>query len=239
MSEPIQRLRSAEMTGGPGFRVRQTITRATSETIARLSRFPSSDVSDVLNRMFTLDPAIRCLTGNITLAGPAVTVKVFPGDNLMLHKSLDVAEPGDVVVVDTCGSHRNAVFGDLLANKGKHRGIAGYIIDGYVRDIDGILETDLPVFARGVTSLGPLHRGPGEVNFPVSCGGVVVSPGDVMVADSDGIVVVQNGFSARAAAALEAQEVRNADYVQNVKNGIFSNDWVDAQLSASDCEYLD
>src|SRR5690606_30332237 len=124
----------------------------------------------MLNRMYTMNPQIHNLVNNEPLFGPACTVKVFPGDNLMVHKSLDLAQPGDVVVVDTSGSRENAVLGDLVTTKAKHRGIAGFIIDGLVRDLPGMREVGLPVYARGVTPFGPLHRGPGELNYTISCG---------------------------------------------------------------------
>src|SRR3954466_12094589 len=111
-----------------------------------------------MNRHAVLETAIKPLTDpNLRIAGPALTVKVFPGDNLMVHKSLDVAEPGDVVVVDAGGSSMNAVLGDLVSMKARHRGIAGFVIDGMVRDLPGIKELGFPVFARGTTPIGPLH----------------------------------------------------------------------------------
>lgn len=182
-----------------------------------------------------MDHSITSQTNHTPLVGPAITVKVFPGDNLMLHKALDLAEPGDVVVVDTSGSQRNAVFGDLIANKALHRGIAGFVIDGLIRDIDGICETGLPIYARGITSFGPLHRGPGELNFPISCGGIVVNAGDVIAADSSGVVVIPKEFAATAAMRLKSHHARMEEYVRNVKRGIFSNDWVDQQLQTDGC----
>lgn len=227
--------KSAEITSGPGFQVRLNIERPPKEFIDRFKKFETADISDLLNRMYTMDHSITNLSNRTSLVGPAVTVKVFPGDNLMLHKALDLAEPGDVVVVDTSGSQRNAVFGDLIANKALHRGIAGFVIDGLIRDIDGICETGLPVYARGVTSFGPLHRGPGELNFPISCGGIVVNPGDVIAADTSGVVVIPKDFAATAAMRLIAHHARMEEYVGNVKRGIFSNEWVDQQLQSDGC----
>ncbi|MDA0629289.1 RraA family protein, partial [Acinetobacter baumannii] len=120
----------------------------------------------------------------------ACTVRVFPGDNLMVHKSLDIAQPGDIVVVTAGGSNMNAILGDMICTKAKHRHIAGFIVDGLIRDLPDILPLDFPVWARGTTPIGPLHRGPGEVNYPIACGGVVVNPGDLVVADDAGIVAI-------------------------------------------------
>lgn len=229
------RPKSAEMTPGPGFRVRIHFERPPRALIDRYRQFHSTDISDMLNRMYTMDPRLHNLTNDKPLVGPALTVKVFPGDNLMVHKALDVAQPGDVVVVDTSHSHGNAVFGDLIANKAKHRGIAGFIIDGLIRDHAGVVEAGLPVYACGVTPFGPLHRGPGELNYTVSCGGVVVNAGDIVVADDSGVVVIHRQFAESIADRLTVQRANLERYVSNVKRGIFNNDWVDAQLKRENC----
>ena len=228
--------RSAEMSGGPGFRVRTAIERPTKEVITKLASHPAADISDTLNRMFTMSSDLRRIVGEGLLAGPAVTVKVFPGDNLMLHKSLDLIQHGDVIVVDTSGSQRNAVIGDMVAHKAMHRGAAGCIVDGMVRDLDGMRETGLKIFAKGVTAFGPLHRGPGEVNYPIVCGGIVVNPGDIIIGDDDGVVVVPRNHAESAVASLTAQHERLSVYAENVKKGVFTTDWVDQQLNSSGCE---
>ena len=226
---------SAEMPPGAGFRVLSEFIRISPEVIARLSIFESPDISDALNRMFVFDPSIHNLINDKPLFGPALTVKVFPGDNLMVHKALDVAQPGDVIVVDTGGSPRNAIIGDLIANKAKSRGVAGFIIDGLIRDLPGIKETGLPVFASGVTSFGPLQRGPGELGYPISCGGIVVNPGDAICADTSGIVVVRKEIAEYTIEYLVKHKAAQADYLSNVRKGVFSNEWVDRQLLKDGC----
>jgi regulator of RNase E activity RraA len=139
------------------------------------------------------------------------------------------------VVVDTSGSHRNAVLGDLIANKAKHRGITGFIIDGLIRDLPGVIEAGLPVYARGVTPFGPLHRGPGELNYSISCGGIVINPGDIIVADQSGVAVVRREFAEDTIMRLRAHRARMAQYVKDVKAGKFSNSWVDEQLNRDNC----
>lgn len=227
--------KSAEMIPGPGFMLRKTIRRPSPNLIERFRQFESTDVSDMLNRMYTMGGDIHNLVNDRPLVGPACTVKVYPGDNLMVHKALDIARPGDVVVVDCRASMTAAVIGDLVANKARHRGIAGFVIDGLVRDLPGLLECDLPIYARGVTPFGPLHRGPGEINFPISCGGIVVHPGDIITADRSGVTVVPRDFAAEVLERLETNKQRLAAYVESVKRGIFSNDWVDEQLTADGC----
>jgi RraA family protein len=229
------RPKSSEMTPGPGFRVKLSIDRPDPELVKAFREFETPDISDILNRMYTMSPEIRNMVNDMPLVGPALTVKVFPGDNLMVHKALDAAKPGDVVVVDTSGSQRNAVLGDLVTNKAKHRGIQGFIVDGLVRDLPGLLEAGLPVYARGITPFGPLHRGPGELNYPISCGGIVVNPGDIVVADKSGIAVVRKDFAEDTLTRLKAHQARMEQYVKDVKAGNFNNDWVDALLKQDQC----
>ena len=228
--------RSAEMFPGPGFRIRTEFNRLDPGLLEKFAEFPTPDISDLLNRLYAVDPSIACLTGrHHRLCGPACTVKVFPGDNLMVHKALDVARPGDIVVVDAHGSSMNAVLGDLISSKAKHRGIAGFVVDGFVRDLPDLVELDFPVFARGATPIGPLHRGPGEINFPICCGGVVVNPGDVVVADGAGVVVIAREIATELLERLQAQRANMATYVARVKRGQFSNDWVDRILREAGC----
>ncbi len=229
------RPKSAEMTPGAGFRIRRNIDRPPMPTVNMFRDFETPDISDILNRMYTMASDIRNLVNDKPLVGPALTVKVFPGDNLMVHKALDLAKPGDVIVIDTGGSPLNAVLGDLVANKAKHRGIAGFVVDGLVRDLPGLIEAGLPIYARGITPFGPLHRGPGELNYAISCGGIVVNPGDIIVADRSGIAVVRREVAGDTVMRLRAHRARMQQYVADVKAGNFSNEWVDKQLAADNC----
>ncbi|MBZ5567585.1 MAG: RraA family protein [Acidobacteriia bacterium] len=223
--------KSAEMFPGPGFRVKPDFDRLDSGFMQQFADFATPDISDLLNRLYAVDPSIKCLTGaHHRLCGPACTVKVFPGDNLMVHKALDVAKPGDIVVVDAHGSSMNAVLGDLISTKAKHRKIAGFVVDGFIRDLPDIQQLDWPVFARGATPIGPLHRGPGEINYPICCGGVVVHPGDMIVGDGAGVVVIPQEIAGDLLQRLRHQKASMAAYLAGVKRGDFSNDWVDRVL---------
>lgn len=228
----VSKPKSATLHPGPGFRIEACGERPNPETVAGLGKFDTPAVSDLMNRLYTMAPTIRNLTDDhLGVLGPACTVKVYPGDNLMVHKALDVAQPGDVVVVDTSGSTMTAVLGDLISTKARHRGIAGFVIDGLVRDLGGIRQLgDFPVFARGVTPIGPLHRGPGEINCAIAAGGVVVHPGDVIVGDLNGVVVVPHQIADELLAKLEAGARAESDYLSAVASGDFSNDWVDLLL---------
>lgn len=228
--------RSASLHPGPGFRVKMNFNRLPADLMNQFRAFPTPDISDLLNRLYAVDPQIRLLTGDQhQVCGPACTVKVFPGDNLMVHKSLDVLEPGDVVIVDAGASDKNAVLGDLISTKAKHRGAQGFVIDGQIRDLPNVRDLDLPVFARGTTPIGPLHRGPGEINYPICCGGVVVNPGDLIVGDAMGVVVIPQGIAEDLLQRLQSHAATNEAYFQSVKRGDFSNAWVDRLLTELEC----
>ncbi|MEM9254951.1 MAG: RraA family protein [Pseudomonadota bacterium] len=239
MSTSVSTPKSALLHRGPGFRIRQSIDRPDESVVKRLAEFRSPDISDMLNRLYTMKSEIKNLTSDQWICGPACTVKVYPGDNLMVHKALDVAKPGDVLVVDAGASAMNGIVGDLISTKAKFRGIQGFVIDGLIRDLQDIKDIEFPVFARGVTPVGPLHRGPGEINFSVCCGGIVVNPGDVICGDENGLVVVRKEWAADLAQWLEEQKSSAAGYEENVRKGIFDNSWVDNVLGEAGCTYED
>jgi len=221
---------------GPGFRIREDFPRLPDETVRAFREFTTTDISDLLNRLYAVDSEIRYLSGpDETISGLACTVRAYPGDNLMVHKSLDIAKPGDIVVVTANGAKSYAVLGDMISRKAKHRGIGGYVVDGLVRDLPDIQELGMPVYARGTTPVGPLHRGPGEINYPIACGGVVVNPGDIVVADRAGVVIVPQGFADELLLRLRRYVDGNAEYLEAVRRGEFSNEWVDKQLRESNC----
>ena len=229
---------SSSVYPGPGFRIKKTIERISQELIESFLEFNTPDISDMLNRMYTMHSGIQALTGHGKIIGSACTVKVYPGDNLMVHKALDIAQPGDIIVID-CGALCNGIIGDLIATKAKHRGVAGFVIDGLIRDVEGIREIGMPVYARGNTPKGPLHRGPGEINYAISCGGIVVNPGDIIYGDANGVVTIHREFANELLSMLSASRDTLQDYIANVKRGKFSNDWVDNTLNKNNCLYID
>jgi regulator of RNase E activity RraA len=231
----VSKPQSAVMYPGPGFRIGTDVTRPDPEIIAGFAEFDTPAISDRMNRLYTMAPGIHNLTDErLRIVGPACTVKVYPGDNLMVHKALDVAQPGDVVVVDTSASTMTAVLGDLVSTKARHRGLAGFVVDGLVRDLPAIRALgDFPVYARGVTPTGPLHRGPGEINYPVCAGGLVVEPGDIIVGDMIGVVVIPQEIAAELLGRLQGGAAKESNYAEAVARGDFSNDWVDALLADS------
>jgi regulator of RNase E activity RraA len=226
---------SAEMQPGPGFCIRTSFDRPSTDIIEGFAAFETPPVSDQMNRLYTMRSEIHAMTGpSLRILGPACTVKVFPGDNLMVHKALDIAEPGDVIVVDAGSSPMNAVLGDLISTKARHRRIGGFVVDGLIRDLPAILALgDFPVFARGVMPIGPLHRGPGEINMPICCGGIVVHPGDIIMGDLNGTVVIPLHRAEELLARLRSQAATEAEYTAAVARGDFSNAWVDRFLRQS------
>ena len=172
-----------------GFRIYTKIRRPARELVEEFRGLPVANIADEMHRLFCVDARIKPLN-HTPLLGTAFTVKAKVGDNLMFHKAIDMAQPGDVIVVDVQGDLTNSLTGEIMMRLAAKRGLAGVVVDGAVRDADALREMEFSVYAAGVTPKGPYKEGPGEINVPVSCGGVVVFPGDILVGDGDGIVVI-------------------------------------------------
>lgn len=218
-----------------GFRIRPVTTRVDAELCARAAEIPAANIGDVVNRMQTMRGGFRAFGGRLAVAGPAFTVRARSGDNLMLHRAIDMAEPGDVIVVDAGGDLSIAITGELMMGWAAKRGVAAVIIDGAIRDAAQLAEMDIGIWACGITPSGPYKDGPGEIGYPVACGGQVVMPGDLVMADEDGVVVLP---AADAAAAIAAAESHNAKEIQAqtaIDAGTWNRDWVIASLEAKGC----
>lgn len=176
--------------GKIGFRIFEIQKRPNKKVVEELASFPTPNIADAMGRFRVMDPGIKCITKGKITAGPAVTVMVRPGDNLMVHKAIETAQPGDVIVVNTCGNSNSAVWGELMTLSAIKRGIAGIVVDGAVRDSDEINKLGFPVFARNIIGSACDKDGPGEINCSISCGGIAVNPGDIVVASAEGIVVI-------------------------------------------------
>ncbi|MGW4031406.1 RraA family protein [Streptomyces sp. NPDC004838] len=162
---------------------------AAAET-RRLGEVPAAHVGDALRRMTVMDGGIRLMTECASFLGNALTVDVRSGDNLAVHRALDEARPGDVLVVNGHGDTTRALIGDLIGEIMVNTGVTGAVVDGAVRDVRALSEMGLTVYARAITPAGPFKAGPGAVGAPVAVGGMVVAAGDVLVGDADGVVVV-------------------------------------------------
>ncbi|MER6948130.1 methyltransferase [Nonomuraea sp. NPDC000554] len=164
--------------------------RTAAAEIHRLGEVPAANVGDALQRMTVMDGGIRLFTGRAALLGNALTVDVRSGDNLAVHRALDEARPGDVLVVNGHGDMTRALIGDLIGEIMVNAGVTGAVVDGAVRDVQALSEMGLAVYARAITPAGPFKHGPGAIGAPVAVGGVVVAAGDVLVGDADGVVVI-------------------------------------------------
>ncbi|KIQ10377.1 RraA family protein [Rhodococcus sp. MEB064] len=164
--------------------------RAPLDKISRLAEYPVALIGDAQKRMGLMSAALRLVTPGLTMAGTILPIHAREGDNLAIHRALDDARPGDVLVVNGHGETSRAVFGDILGEICTSRGIAGVVIDGSTRDVDELTAMKLPVYARGISPAGPWKNGPGRVGYPIACGHVVCNPGDAIIGDSDGLVVI-------------------------------------------------
>ena len=163
-------------------------------------------------------------------AGPAFTVKTAPGDNLLVHKALDTAKAGDVIVVDAGGFPDHAIIGELMMSRARQRGIAGMVIWGAIRDSAEIGAGDYPVYACAVTHRGPYKNGPGEINVPVSIAGMPVMPGDIIVGDADGLVAVPQDQAERVLASAKSILEKETVAMKEIMAGTVDRSWVDKAL---------
>ncbi len=177
-----------------GNRIFTKIDRPAKELVEAFRGIPSSNINDMINRLYNMHEYIQLQNPTKfkgSMVGTAFTVKCPAGDNLFCHKALDMIQPGDILVVDADGTSNRSVLGEIMMRMADMMGVAGVVIDGYVRDRDGLNTLEMPIYARGITPQGPWKFGPGEINVPVSVGGQVVFPGDIIVGDEDGIVVIR------------------------------------------------
>lgn len=175
-----------------GNRIFTEIKRPSRELVEKFRGLPSSNINDEMNRLFCMHDYMKLLNPatSVQLLGTAITVKAPIGDNLFFHEALDIAQPGDIIVVDGGSGCNRSIAGEIMMRFAQLKGIAGFVVDGCLRDLDGAETLTMPIYAKGVTPQGPFKFGPGEVNTPIACGGQVVFPGDILVGDKDGIVVI-------------------------------------------------
>jgi len=190
-----------QVIGKPGFRYKTDIERPSEKLIESYRNLMSKtgcltgNVGDCLGRAAAMDSRIKNLANAMKVVGPAFTVKVPPTDNLMIHKALTLIKPGDVLVIDGGGNHSWALMGFLIISTAIKLGVAGIVADGCIRDAEEIRKSGFPVFCAGLSPNGPFKEGPGEINFPISCGGQMVNPGDIIIGDDDGVVVLKQEFA--------------------------------------------
>jgi len=200
--------------------VETDIERPDRAVVEGFEGIPSSIASDVTgNVRFAMDSGIKPVYEGADLAGTAVTVKAEPGDNLIIHKAITMAEPGDVLVIDANGYVETGHLGELMCASCKAHDLAGVVIDGAIRDRADIAEMEFPVYARGVHPQGPLKQSPGSINVTVTCGEVSVEPGDVLVGDDEGVTVVPADSAEEVLEAGREKLADESDTRERVEDG--------------------
>jgi RraA family protein len=221
-----------------GLRIQPVPKRPDAGLVKQYRDVVTPHISDNMNRMHAIAAGLRPFHKGGKLVGTAITVKTRPGDNLMVHKAIDLAEPGDVIVVDAGGDLTNAIVGEIMQKLAIKKGIAGFVIDGAIRDTAAFAENEFPVYARGITHRGPYKDGPGEINVPVSVGGMMVHPGDIIVGDEDGLAVVPGEEAEEVLELVKAQQIRETEILQSIADGTINRDWIDQMLKQKGCEFL-
>lgn len=214
-----------------GSKIIKDFKRPVKELVERFRDMPVANIDDNMGRIAAVDTAIEPI-GKGQLLGTAFTVRVPQGDNLMFHAAMDLAKPGDVIVIDAGGFTDRAIFGELMATYCKTRGIKGIVCDGAIRDRGGLAALeDFPVYARSATPNGPYKNGPGEINVPVVIGGKVVHPGDIIVGDDDGVIIISPDDAEKIADATLEVEKKEAAIMDHILNdGTYIRPWVDEKL---------
>lgn len=213
-----------------GYRIYTKVDRLDRKRFEKLLKVTTGNVCDAMNRFGAMDYQIKPVDPDMKFVGTAITVKNRPCDNLLLYKALDIAKPGDVIVIGNYNYTTNAVLGDLTSLIAREKKLAGIVTDGLGRDTKGIKEVGLPVFLRGSTPSSPYKDGPGEVNVPIVCGGVVVNPGDIIFGDVDGVVVVPKKNVDQVVSKATEIALNEEVKVKDIKAGNFIPDWVEKKL---------
>ena len=214
--------------------IRRDFTRIDAGTVQAASAYASSILADVAGRRGGLDGRIAALSPSMRVCGPAFTVEVRPGDNLMIHAAMAMAKPGDVLVIDGKADRTCALMGSIMLNACKQLGLAGVVLDASIRDTEELRELGFPVWAVGANPNGPTKFVPGRINWPVSCGGITVNPGDLVVGDADGVTVVERE---KVASLLPLAAKKVADERQRIAQitggGAIRPQWLEAALVAA------
>jgi regulator of RNase E activity RraA len=218
-----------------GFRILPRQRAVAPDIISRFAKLPVANISDSMARMTAAGPRLRPMHAGGVLAGPAFTVKSRPGDNLMLHKALDLAQPGDVIVCDGGGDLTNSLIGEIMLSIAIKKKLGGVVINGSIRDSAWVRNSSFPVFAAGVSHRGPYKDGPGEINVAIAIDGMVIEPGDLIIGDDDGLLCVPFEQCAGVLAATEAKQAAEVKTMADIAGGTLDRSWVDASLKRLGC----
>jgi regulator of RNase E activity RraA len=196
-----------------------------------LAGIPTSVIGDVMGRMIGSTGLSPINRSPVAVCGNAVTVSVRGGDNLLIHKALNMLEPGDILVIDGAGDVSRALVGEIIMTLARMRRAAGFVVDGAVRDVDAFERHHFPCWARAINLRGPYKHGPGTINKPVCVGGLLVYPGDVVVADSDGVIAVSPNHSIEVALMAKDTLSKEQMMINSILSGSYSSAWVDVILN--------
>jgi len=218
-----------------GLQILQRTRQVPERYVQAFKGLPVANISDCMARMSSAGPRLRPMHRSGYLAGPALTVKCRPGDNLMIHKALTMAQRGDVIVVDAGGDLTNALFGEIMVATSVARGVAGVVLNGAVRDSEEIGAGEFPLYAAGVTHRGPYKDGPGEINVPVAIDGMVIHPGDLVLGDADGLLCVPYDSVEEVLAATRKKMEAEKQMLADIAAGTLDTAWIDATLERIGC----
>jgi RraA family protein len=219
-----------------GLQILKRTRQVAERDVKAYHGIPVANISDCMTRMAAAGPRLRPMHKGGYLAGPALTVKTRPGDNLMIHKALTMAQPGDVIVVDAGGDLTNALFGELMVTTAISRGVAGVVLNGAVRDSEMIAAGTFPLYAAGVTHRGPYKDGPGEINVPVAIDGMVIEPGDLVVGDADGLLCIPYCSVEEVQVAVRKKMEAERKTLADIASGTLDTSWIDATLRRIGCD---
>ncbi|NOW08028.1 RraA family protein [Clostridium beijerinckii] len=211
------------------------------ELVKAFSELPAANVADAMGRLCALHSDIKLMSSPTKkMCGVALTVKARPGDNLALHKALNISEEGDVIVVSNEGDRSQSIMGEIMYKYlSDFKKIEGIVIDGPIRDIDTISQYTMPIYATGTTPGGPYKEGPGEVNVPIACGRIAVNPGDIILGDADGVIVIPKNDAAQILEKAKSIAATDAAKVQASASGTVNRQWVDDLLDKKGFEVID
>ena len=218
-----------------GFKVAKRRRAVSPETVAKFRELPVANVSDCMSRMLAGGARLRPMHAGGVLAGPALTVKTRPGDNLMIHKALNIAQPGDIIVVDAGGDLTNSLIGEIMLSFAAKQGVAGIVINGAIRDLGTISKGSFPVYAAGVTHRGPYKDGPGEINVTIAIDGMIIEPGDLMLGDEDGLLCVPYDLTEGLYRDTKKKYDGEQKQLAEIAAGTSDRSWVDASLTRLGC----
>ena len=218
-----------------GFRILERKKKIALDIAKEFLTLPVANVSDSMWRLTAGGSRLRPMHKSGQMAGPALTVKSRPGDNLMLHKAIDMAEPGDIIVCDAGGDLTNSLMGELMLAHAIKRGVGGFVLDGAVRDVEAFLDVNLPVFAAGVSHRGPYKDGPGEINVSVAIDGMVIEPGDLVIGDWDGVLSIPLDDVESILKKTNEKQAAEAVDMAKIEAGEWDRSWVDKTLKDRGC----